>query len=244
MTSIISAHSLCKSFKHDVLTDVSFDIEMGSVTVLLGRNGEGKTTLMNLLMGLVEPTSGTTRVFSQESQSLDRNARRRIGYFPEYFPMYHFLSCQRFLDYHRAHFPDWNDTYAQTLLDTFELPGDRKINALSLGMKIKLGLIATLAHEPDLIILDDPTLGLDPIVRRAFLENIFDIVTKRKSVTVLFSTHQIPDIEPLITHVMILNRQRILCNTPVEQLKEDHDNLNVEDIFIKKVTSDLKQAQP
>jgi ABC-2 type transport system ATP-binding protein len=200
-----------------VLRDLSWTLQPGQVVGLLGRNGAGKTSLLECLLGLREPQAGTVRLFGQSADVLDDAARARIGYVPQGSDLFENLTPAQLLAYFRAFYPRWNEAKVEGLLSRWEIPRDQAIGKLSGGQQQRLSIIRALAHEPDLLILDEPVASLDPIGRRDFLRELVEHVINRGT-TVVFSTHILSDLERVAFHVAFLKQGQIGLQAPLDEL--------------------------
>jgi ABC-2 type transport system ATP-binding protein len=202
-----------------VLRDLDWTLKPGQVVGLLGRNGAGKTTLLEALLGLREPQSGSVHLFDQAAQALDDSARARIGYVPQGSDLFENLTPTQLLAYFKAFYPRWNDAKVEGLMSRWEIPRDQAIGKLSGGQQQRLSIIRALAHEPDLLILDEPVASLDPIGRRDFLRELVEHVINRGT-TVVFSTHILSDLERVAFNVAFLKSGQIALQSPLDELLE------------------------
>ncbi len=204
--SVIQTKGLTRCFgSRTVVCDLDLDVPRGCIFGFLGRNGSGKTTTIRMLLGLLAPTRGESRVLGEDSRALSETTRSRIGYMAEGHPVYDWMrigECGRF---QAACFPTWNETIFRAVLEHFRLGPDRRARELSRGERAGLCLALTLAPEPELLILDDPALGLDPVARRSLLEAMI-AVTRGKDRTILFSSHLLGDVERVADWIAVLDR--------------------------------------
>ena len=177
-----------------VLAQLDWQLQPGQVVGLLGRNGAGKTTLLETLLGLREPQAGSVQLFGQPAQQLNDAARARIGYVPQQSDLFEGLSADELLAYFRSFYPRWNQAKVDQLLGRWAVPRDVAIGRLSGGEQQRLSIIRALAHEPELLVLDEPVASLDPLARRDFLRELVEQVLDR-GCTVVFSTHILSDLE-------------------------------------------------
>ena len=152
--------------------DLHLAVPRGAVLGLLGPNGAGKSTTLRMIMGLLRPTSGSVRVMGLDPFQTPSLVRQQIGYVPETPQIYRWMTVHEVLRFCRALYAGWKDQEAELLLDTFQLPSGRRVRQLSKGMLAKLSLLIALAHEPPLLILDEPLSGLDPLARDEFLDGV------------------------------------------------------------------------
>jgi ABC-2 type transport system ATP-binding protein len=202
-----------------VLDGLDWQLLPGQVVGLLGRNGAGKTTLLEALLGLRETSAGTAQLFGQPVGQLDDTARARIGYVPQQAELFEWLTPAQLLAYFRSFYSRWNEAKVEGLLSRWDIHRDTPIAKLSGGQKQRLSIIRALAHEPDLLVLDEPVASLDPVGRRDFLRELVEQVIDRGT-TVVFSTHILSDLERVAFNIAFLNRGRIALQAPLDELLE------------------------
>jgi ABC-2 type transport system ATP-binding protein len=219
---------LSKRFERDhlALDGVSLAIPTGSVTGLLGRNAAGKSTLIQCAVGLLKPTSGRAMLFGQSAWSLDAAAKSRLGYVPQSIQLHTWMRVRQLLDYTAAFYPRWNDALVKDLLRDWDVPAEKKIKPLSPGTLQKLAIILALAHEPDVLILDEPAAALDPAARRQFLAALLDVASDNRR-TILFSTHITSDLERVADRVALLSAGRLTFDGGLDELKDTVKRLHV-----------------
>lgn len=200
-----------------VLTGLDWTLVPGQVVGLLGRNGAGKTTLLESLLGLREPQRGDIRLFGQSAFALDDAARARIGYVPQQSDLFEWLTPAQLLAYFRSFYPRWNEAKVAGLLSRWQIDTDKTIGRLSGGQQQRLSIIRALAHEPDLLVLDEPVASLDPAGRRDFLRELVEQVLDRGT-TVVFSTHILSDLERVAFNMAFLGHGRIVLQAPLDEL--------------------------
>jgi ABC-2 type transport system ATP-binding protein len=208
-----------------VLDDLSWTLAPGQVVGLLGRNGAGKTSLLEALLNLREPTRGQVRLFGQPSHALDNVARARIGYAPQQSNLFEWMTPLQLLAYFKSFYPRWNDDKVNALLTRWAIDRHQPIGLLSGGEQQRLSIIRALAHEPDLLVLDEPVASLDPAGRRDFLQELVEQVIVRGT-TVIFSTHILSDLERVAFHVGFLSAGRIVLQAPLDELMEGTRSLS------------------
>ncbi|MCL2639973.1 MAG: ABC transporter ATP-binding protein [Phycisphaerales bacterium] len=219
MNHVISATNLTKYFnRHCAIDQLSFTVPRGSVTAFLGRNGSGKTTTLRILLGLLEPTRGSSTIFGHNSRNLPPSLRARIGYLAEAHPVIPWMTPAQSAKFQAACFPQWNQKIFDATIHHFSLSPTTKAAHLSRGQRAGLALALTLATEPELLILDDPALGLDPVARRALLESIL-YITRTPGRTVLLSSHLLDDIERVADHILILDNSILRAACPLEEFR-------------------------
>lgn len=202
-----------------VLKGLDWQLLPGQVVGLLGRNGAGKTTLLETLLGLREPQRGRVQLFGQDVARLDDATRARIGYVPQQSDLFEAFTAAQLLAYFKSFYPRWNDSRVEGLLSRWDIPREQSIRKLSGGQKQRLSIIRALAHEPDLLVLDEPVASLDPVGRRDFLRELVDQVLDRGT-TVVFSTHILSDLERVAFNLAFLSDGRIALQAPLDELLE------------------------
>ncbi len=238
---IIELQNITKRFgKHDVLgrtilppssplspnpyplpplpSSLTLSVPAGKTYAFLGRNGAGKTTTIRMLMGLLKPDSGTIRVLGLDPAKDALAIRRQVGYLAEDQQMWGWMKVREILRFIAAFYPTWDMPYAQQLLEKFELSPNAKIKHLSKGQNVRLGLLLALVHRPKLMILDDPALGLDPIMRKDFLRDVVEHL-QGQNITVFFSSHLLYEVEPVADIIGILDKGIIVRQSETEELR-------------------------
>jgi ABC-2 type transport system ATP-binding protein len=218
---------LQKHYKKKVVLDgANLDIPAGSVTGLLGKNGEGKTTLIKCALGLIAPTGGRAELLGENSWRMSAETKARIGYVPQIVQLYPWLTVRQAIDYFAVFYPKWNERLVRELVREFNVDPKQKIAALSLGTLQKVAIILAVAHEPELLILDEPAASLDPAARRDFLKALVNIAADGKR-TILFSTHITSDLERVADRVAILRGGKIVYDGELADLKEQVKRLRI-----------------
>ncbi len=216
--SIFEMKNVTKRFRDvTALDDVSFQGTAGKVIALLGENGAGKTTAINVMLGMLKPDSGTSSVLGMNSQTHGLEIRKMVGYVPDKLAYYDWMNVDE-LGWFASGFyaAGYHERY-KSIMTNFHVPLDKKVKTLSKGMQAKVSLALSLAHEPKLLILDEPTSGLDPLVRREFLESMVDVAAQNR--TVLLSSHQISEVERVADIVVIMIKGKFVMHAPLEELK-------------------------
>jgi ABC-2 type transport system ATP-binding protein len=218
----IEVENLTRHFDDLIAVDgVNLQVPRGSVLGLLGVNGAGKSTLIKMLMGHLRPSAGNIRILGRDLKKEQLEIRRRVGYVSENRYLYEWMTVEEILRFTQAFHENWAEEKARELVERFTLPMKKKIRELSRGNRARVCLLLALAYNPELILLDEPTTGLDPIVRRDFLENIIWEIGQEGR-TVLFSSHIVEEIERIADYVAIMDNGRILSVSTVEALKQSH----------------------
>jgi ABC-2 type transport system ATP-binding protein len=198
---------------------VNLTVPAGQTFAFLGRNGAGKTTTIRSLLGLLPIDSGQIRVLGLNPKSSALEIRRRVGYVAEDQSMFGWMRIRQLLSFIAPFYPTWDSAWAKQLSERFDLPMNTRIRHLSKGQGVRVALLLALAHRPELVILDDPTLGLDPIMRKEFLRDLVNYL-QAENVTVFFSSHLLYEIEPVADSVVILDHGRVIRQAATEELRE------------------------
>ena len=232
---VIDVSALTRRFgATTALASVSMSLPRGAVYGLVGANGAGKTTLIKHILGLLRAKSGSVRVFGLDPVADPVGVLSRIGYLSEENDLPGWMRVDELLRYSRAFYPAWDDGYADELRHTFALDPTARITNLSKGQKARAGLLIALAHQPELLVLDEPSSGLDPIVRRDILGAVIRTIAAEGR-TVLFSSHLLDEVEEVADHVTMLSRGQVVLSAPLDAIKESHRSLN--EAFIAHVGS-------
>jgi len=219
MSEILKVDSLSKSFgRKRVLKGLDLALEKGEVCALLGRNGEGKTTLIRILMGVIPADGGRVVYQGKPVSYADAAYKRTIGYIAEDNIFYDRMRVKELMGFNASFYPGWSRQKADDYLNRFSLSKNDRVRNLSRGMKLKLGLAVALAAAPELLILDDPTSGLDVPTRHDFLRNIIQEITDAGT-TVLFATYLVHEVEKILDHLAILRGGRLILDNDYEKLK-------------------------
>jgi ABC-2 type transport system ATP-binding protein len=203
-----------------VLEEVSLQVPCGSTFALLGRNGAGKTTLIRTLLGLLTPSGGAVEVLGIEPSARPLDVRRRVGYLAEDQAMYGWMTADEIAGFLKPFYPTWDDALAARLFQQFDVPRKQRIKLLSKGQNVRLALALALAHRPELVILDDPALGLDPITRKQFNRDVIDHL-QAEGRTVFYSSHLLYEVEAVADTVAILDAGRVVRSGSTEALQRD-----------------------
>lgn len=219
---IIETAELKKSYDGvEALRGLSLQVPAGSIHGFLGRNGAGKTTTLKLLLGMARPSGGQARVFGLAADAEEASVaiRRRTGFVSEEKDLYGYMTVAEMIRFTGAFFPRWRADLEQRYLRTFELPLDRKVKALSRGMRTKLALLLALCRGAELLILDEPTSGLDPAMTEEVLRALVNHVAGEE-LTVFFSSHQIAEVDQIADRVVIIDRGRAVVAGALDELRE------------------------
>ncbi|MFL5356407.1 ABC transporter ATP-binding protein [Archangium sp.] len=219
-TWAVATYGLSKRYRDETALDrVDLRVPDGAVYVLVGANGAGKSTTFKVLMNLERPDAGTAEVLGLDTARRGAEVRAQVGYVPEHHGHgYRWMTCGRLLQHVSAYYPAWEPAYAEHLSHAFGLRLDRKVGTLSKGEARRLQWVLALAHRPRVLLLDEPTDGLDPVVRNRTLallaEHLADTPT-----TVLVSTHHLHEVESLADHVGVMRDGRMVAQLPCDELQ-------------------------
>ena len=236
---VIEVAKLTRRFGDKIaLNAVDLALPRGGVYGLVGVNGAGKTTLIKHLLGLLSADQGSVRVFGLDPVADPVGVLSKIGYLSEENDLPDWMTIAELIRYSRAFYPTGDDRYAEELRQSFALDPSAKIKTLSKGQKARAGLIAALAHRPELLVLDEPSSGLDPIVRRDILGAVFRTIAGEGR-TVLFSSHLLDEVEQVADHVTMVRHGQIVLSGSLKDIKESHrdgDRLpSLDEIFLARV---------
>ena len=213
------------------LGPMSLHLSPGEILGVMGPNGAGKTTLLRMLWGFLRPDGGRVSVFGRSPHLEQVWVRLRAGYLSEAPEFYRWMTARRFLSFIAGFYPSWEWSRADRLLEDFELDGGKKVGELSKGNRIKLGLIAAIAHRPQLLILDEPTSGLDPVIRIDILE-FLRTLSRDDGAGVVMSSHVSDDLDRIADSVLMLNEGRVVEYAPAAVLLDRYGKSQLEDVFL------------
>ena len=226
---VIETSQLCKSFEgQPALRGLDLRVPAGSIFGFLGRNGAGKTTTIKTLMGLLRSDGGTARVFGIPVSDADSSVeiRRRIGFVTEDKELYPYMTVEQVIRFTRPFFPKWREDLEQRYLKMFELPHKKKIPDLSKGMRSKLMLLLAISRGAELLILDEPTDGLDPAATEDVLRELVAIAAS-EGTTMFFSSHQLAEVELIADHIGIIDKGKTVVAGSLDDLKAQYQRLQV-----------------
>ena len=215
----VELRGLTKRYGKALAVDgLELTVPRGTVLGLLGPNGAGKSTTLRMLMGLPRPTSGSMSVLGLDVFRAPAAVKQRVGYVPETPYIHRWMTVGEVIRFARALYSTWNDEQCESLLDLFHLSRAKRVRQLSKGMLAKVSLLIALAHEPELLVLDEPLSGLDPIARDEFLDGVLHGLCAGDR-TVLFSSHQLDDVNRLSDSVAVLCAGHLLVHCSLDELR-------------------------
>jgi ABC-2 type transport system ATP-binding protein len=234
MSNAIATKQLSKIYgDRYVVNNLNLEIPSGTVYGLLGRNGAGKSTTIKMLAGMVAPDYGSIELLGENIDSISQQTRARIAYMAEGHPLYNWMTIAEVARFTRSFYPHWNSVLYEQIIDHFGLSRKQKYGRLSKGQQAQVSLAVAVAPEPDLLILDDPTLGLDTVVRREFLESLIQII-QQQGRTVLFSSHILGDVERVANRIGIMVDGVLRVDCPTDTFRDS----------IRKITAEFSQTPP
>lgn len=225
----VATHGLSMRYgKETALAGVDLRVPEGAVYILIGANGAGKSTAMRVLLNLERPDAGRAEVFGLDTGSHGPEVRAQVGYIPEsHEHAYAWLTCGRLIQHVAAHYPAWDQAYANHLIEVFDVRLQKKVGTLSKGESRRLQFVLTLAHRPPLLLLDEPTDGLDPVVRNRTLAQLAEHLADTPT-TVVIATHHITEVESLADHVGVLRGGRLVAQMSRDELRSTVRRYRVE----------------
>ncbi len=224
----IQTERLAKSYGTvEAVKEINLSVRPHSITAFLGLNGAGKSTTIKMLLGMIRPSSGDGTILGQRISDPTESIRIRsqIAYVSENKQLYNFMTVEQMIRFTSGFYPDWRPDEAQKLLRQYRLPLDRKVKSLSKGMRTKLGLLLAFARRPQLLILDEPSEGLDPVG----IEELLEILVTRCSegTTVFFSSHQIAEVERVADQVCVLHAGRLVLDSSLDDLRQSYRQIDL-----------------
>jgi len=205
----VQFEGVSKRYRHFALEKIDLELPTGGVMGFIGANGAGKSTTIRILMGLVRPDEGTVRVLGRAMPAEQIAAKREIGFVSEDLRLYGAPSLRWHMEFVRKIYPRWDQPYAEELLRRFDLRPEQKIKGLSHGQRVKAALLLALARRPKLLVLDEPTTGLDPVARQEVLAELMAVLAEEDR-TILFSSHNTLDVEQISDRITFIDRGRII----------------------------------
>ncbi|MGI6453098.1 MAG: ABC transporter ATP-binding protein [Syntrophomonadaceae bacterium] len=218
-STAIEICALSKSYGDvKAIDQLSFNIPQGSIFGLIGPNGAGKSTLLRTLMGILLPDSGDAFICNQSIKEKGPQIRQGVGYVPDVPHLYPYFKVDEMFSLGAKLYKNWDEPKCKKLSQQFQIPAGKRIRSLSRGMKVRTALVMALSMRPRVLILDEPTAGLDPVFRQAFLKAIISEAAEQNT-TVLYSTHNLNDLERTSDHIAVLHQGRLLFSHSTEDLK-------------------------
>ncbi len=217
---MVQLAGVTKTYQHFQLQPVDLELTAGTVMGLIGPNGAGKSTIMRMMMGLVNPDSGSVRVLGQPMSSNAANVKQEIGYFSDDLRLYKTESLGWHMQLVRSLYPNWDQPYAKRLLSAFGLLEEQRIKGLSHGQRVKAMLLLNLARRPKLLILDEPTNGLDPVAKQEVLAEFMHVMEDEDR-SIIYSSHQTQDVEQISDWLTFIDRGRVIASNNRDEYIEN-----------------------
>ena len=224
----IETEALTKRYRtFEAVRSLDLKVARRGITGFLGRNGAGKSTTIKMLLGMTHPTSGSGRVVNRriDDRTDSVEMRRRVAYVAEDKQTYGYLTVEQMIRFTRAFYSDWDGARERRLLDAYGLPPRRKVKALSKGMRTKLALLLTLSRRPELLMLDEPSEGLDPVSIEELLQTL--VGTAADGTTVFFSSHQIAEVERIADRVCIIDGGRLAADLSLDYMRQEYRRITL-----------------
>jgi ABC-2 type transport system ATP-binding protein len=224
----IETEALTKRFGAvEAVHHLDLKVAREGITGFLGRNGAGKSTTIKMLLGLTHPTSGSGRVFGRriDARRESLELRRRVAYVAEDKQTYAYMTVGQMIRFTRSFYGDWQSDLERRLLDEYGLPLGRKVKGLSKGMRTKLALLLALARRPELLILDEPSEGLDPVSIEELLQTL--VAAAAEGTTIFFSSHQIGEVERIADRVCIIDRGKLAADLSLDYMRQEYRRITL-----------------
>jgi ABC-2 type transport system ATP-binding protein len=248
-TQVIETKNLTKKYgEFEAVKDLNLIVPPGSVSGFLGQNGSGKTTTLKMLMGAVRPSSGSGRVldFAIDDLAQSVEIRKRVAFVSEDKQLYDYMTVEQIIRFTKSFFPKWRADLERQFLEEFPLPLDRRIKGLSKGMRTQLALFLGIARGPQMLVLDEPSEGLDPLGIETLLQMLKRLAAE--GMNIFFSSHQIAEVEQIADHIFIIDRGELLISTTLSHLKSAYRlvraNLQGSGFETKLAIQGLKSIRP
>jgi ABC-2 type transport system ATP-binding protein len=237
MDCAVRTHSLSKNYGiKRAVADLNLEVPAGSVYALLGLNGAGKSTILKMLIGLTRPTAGSGFCLGMDILARGMQVREKVGYLGEEPHLYGYMTVKQAIRFCRGLYRQWDEGLVERYLEAFQLPSQSKIHELSQGMKNQLALILALAPRPELLLLDEPTAGFDPVKRRLFYSAVLrEVVSEGK--TVLIATNRLDDVERVADRIGLMHRGSLVRTCSLDELKSQEKEIRV--VFQKEPPPEL-----
>lgn len=214
--AVLEARGLCKAFGgKQALSDFSLAIAKGGVHAIVGSNGAGKSTLFRALLGFITPDRGESRVLGEDSRCLSPDMRGRIGYVNEEHTLPDWLQVRELKRMQRSYYPAWREDIYRQVIANFDVAPEQKVASLSRGERAGFNLAMALAQDPELLILDEPTLGLDVVAKQEFLESL--LFCAEVDTTVIYCSHQMEEVERLADELIVMEQGRLKVQAAPEE---------------------------
>ncbi|WP_020061610.1 ABC transporter ATP-binding protein [Bacillus sp. 123MFChir2] len=213
--------NVCKDYQGFSVRNVNFKLPRGYIMGFIGPNGSGKSTTIKMIMNLVKRNSGEIHIFGKDNQKYEKEVKQNIGFVYDENHYYEDLTCEQMKRIIAPFYKKWDEAQYQSYMERLQVPKHKKIKQLSKGMKMKYAIAMALSHHAELIIMDEPTAGLDPVVRSELLDILQEIVMEEE-ISVLFSTHITTDLESIADYITFINEGEIVFTGEKDELLENY----------------------
>lgn len=238
MENILEIEQFSKSFKDFSISDLSFSLKKGYIMGFIGPNGSGKTTTIQTIMNLIRKDSGSIKVFGLDHVEQEKNIKNRIGFVYDESPYFQNITIEENERIIAPFYNNWDHTCFINLLKKFDLDPKKKLSGLSKGMKTKVSLAMALSHRAELIILDEPTAGLDPVFRREILDVFYDVIQDGEK-SILFSTHITSDLDKIADYITFIDHGKLVLSEPMDQIKDQFKIIKGGNDILEKLPKDV-----
>ncbi|WP_242218799.1 ABC transporter ATP-binding protein [Bacillus cereus group sp. BfR-BA-01380] len=218
---MLKLQNVCKDYQGFSIRNVSFTLPRGYIMGFIGPNGSGKSTTIKMIMNLVKRNSGEIHIFGKDNQKYEKEVKQNIGFVYDENHYYEDLTCEQMKRIVAPLYKKWDEAQYQSYMDRLQVPKHKKIKQLSKGMKMKYAIAVALSHHAELIVMDEPTAGLDPVVRSELLDILQEVVLKEE-ISVLFSTHITTDLERIADYITFINEGEIVFSGEKDELLENY----------------------
>ena len=227
MTLAVELKGVNRYYPHFNLTDIDLELPDGHVMGFIGPNGAGKSTTINLIMGMIHQDSGQVKVLGQSMPGDQSIAKKDIGFVSEDMRLYGHASLRWHMDFIKSIYPSWDEEYAKRILKRFDLISAQKIKGFSHGQRVKAALLLVLSRHPKLLVLDEPTTGLDPVARNEVLGELMEVLVDEER-TILFSSHNTQDVEQISDLITFIDRGRLIDSMDKEGFLDQWRRIRLE----------------
>lgn len=218
---MLELKNVCKDYQGFSIRNVNFKLPRGYIMGFIGANGSGKSTTIKMIMNLVKRNSGKIYIFGKDNQKHEKEVKQNIGFVYDENHYYEDLTCEQMKRIIAPFYKKWDEAQYQSYMERLQVPKNKKIKQLSKGMKMKYAIAMALSHHAELIIMDEPTAGLDPVVRSELLDILQEIVMEEE-ISVLFSTHITTDLEGIADYITFINEGEIVFTGEKDELLENY----------------------
>ncbi|PEA56322.1 sodium ABC transporter ATP-binding protein [Bacillus pseudomycoides] len=218
---MLELKNVCKGYQGFSIRNVNFSLPRGYIMGFIGPNGSGKSTTIKMIMNLVKRHSGEIYIFGKDNQKYEKEVKQNIGFVYDENHYYEDLTCEQMKRIIAPFYKKWDEVQYQSYMERLQVPKHKKIKQLSKGMKMKYAIVMALSHHAELIVMDEPTAGLDPVIRSELLDILQEVVMEEE-ISVLFSTHITTDLESVADYITFINEGEIVFTGEKDELLENY----------------------